>query len=84
LLVDRALAGDIPMLAINPLVTESEKSEQRGVANLVKGIFRMFRNPTAHAARVHWKMEKKDAEDLLSVVSLIHRRIDVAYMPART
>jgi uncharacterized protein (TIGR02391 family) len=75
-LVDKALAGDVPMLAINPFKTDSEKSEQRGFANLVKGIFGMFRNPTAHAARIHWTMEKKDAEDLLSVVSLIHRRID--------
>jgi uncharacterized protein (TIGR02391 family) len=77
-LVDKALAGDIPMLAINPFKTDSERSEQRGFANLVKGIFGMFRNPTAHAARIHWTMEKKDAEDLLSVVSLIHRRIDAA------
>jgi uncharacterized protein (TIGR02391 family) len=83
LLVDKALAGDIPMLAINPLKTESEWSEQRGFANLVKGIFGMFRNPTAHTARIHWTMEKKDAEDLLSVVSLIHRRIDIAHMPVR-
>jgi uncharacterized protein (TIGR02391 family) len=77
-LVDKALAGDIPMLAINPFKTDSERSEQRGFANLVKGIFGMFRNPTAHAARIHWTMERKDAEDLLSVVSLIHRRIDAA------
>ena len=45
-LVDRALSGDPPMLAINRLHTESEKSEQRGFANLVKGTFGMFRNPT--------------------------------------
>jgi uncharacterized protein (TIGR02391 family) len=77
-LVDKALAGDIPALAINSLVSENEKSEQRGFANLVKGTFGMFRNPTAHAARIHWNMEKKDAEDLLSVLSLIHRRIDLA------
>jgi uncharacterized protein (TIGR02391 family) len=78
LLVDKSLAGDIPMLAINSLITDSERSEQRGFANLVKGIFGMFRNPTAHAARIYWTMEKKDAEDLLSVVSLIHRRIDAS------
>ena len=78
LLVDKALAGDVPMLAINPFKTDSEKSEQRGFANLVKGIFGMFRNPTAHAARIHWTMEKKDAEDLLSAVLLIRRRMDAA------
>jgi uncharacterized protein (TIGR02391 family) len=47
-LVDRALTGDLPMLAINPLKTESEKSEQRGFANLLRGTFGMFRNTTAH------------------------------------
>jgi uncharacterized protein (TIGR02391 family) len=41
----------------------------------------MFRNPTAHEARVLWKMDKADAEDLLSMVSLIHRRLDSAVRP---
>ena len=82
-LADRALSGEPPMLAINPLQTESQKSEQRGFLNLVKGTIGMFRNPTAHAPRVHWKMDKADAEDLLSLVSLIHRRLDGAKMPPR-
>lgn len=82
-LIDRALTGDPPMLAINSLQTDSEKSEQRGFANLLKGTFGMFRNPTAHAPRLHWNMEKSDAEDLLSLASLIHRRIDDAVMPPR-
>lgn len=83
-LVDHAFAGSPPMLAINDLQTESEKSEQKGFANLVKGTFGMFRNTTAHAAKVNWKMSKEDAEDLFSLVSLIHRRIDAAVMPSRT
>lgn len=82
-LADRALSGDPPMLAINPLQTESQKNEQRGFLNLVKGTFGMFRNPTAHEPRVHWKMDKADAEDLLSLASLIHRRLDGATMPPR-
>jgi uncharacterized protein (TIGR02391 family) len=82
-LADRALGGDPPMLTINALSTESEKSEQRGFLNLVKGTFGMFRNTTAHAARIHWPMTKEDAEDLFSLVSLIHRRIEAAKMPPR-
>lgn len=82
-LIDRALGGDPPMLAINPLQDESQKSEQRGFANLLRGIVGMFRNPTAHAPRIHWPMPKEDAEDLLSAVSLIHRRLDAAHMPQR-
>ena len=82
-LIDRALGGELPMLAINPLKTESEKSEQKGFANLLRGTFGMFRNTTAHEARIHWPIGKEDAEDLLSLVSLIHRRLDAAHMPPR-
>ncbi|HMI85699.1 MAG TPA: TIGR02391 family protein [Polyangiaceae bacterium] len=77
-LVDRAFAGEAPKLAINPLMTESQRSEQKGFANLLKGTFGMFRNPTAHEARIHWDMGKDDAEDLLSLASMIHRRLDAA------
>ncbi len=83
LLVDRALAGDIPMLAINPLKTDSERSEQKGFANLLRGTFGMFRNTTAHEARINWPIAKDDAEDLLSLLSLIHRRLDKTHMPPR-
>ena len=82
-LVNRALGGSPPMLAINGLLTSTERSEQRGFANLVMGAFGMFRNPTAHAARVTWVMTKVDAEDLLSLASLIHRRLDASHMPPR-
>ena len=82
-LVDMSLGGDLPMLAINALKSESEKSEQRGFVNLLKGTFGMFRNPTAHEARILWNMDKGDAEDLLSLASLVHRRLDRAVMPAR-
>ena len=82
-LVRRSLCGEIPMLAINALTTRSERSEQSGFANLLRGTFGMFRNTTAHEARINWVMAKEDAEDLLSLVSLIHRRLDRAEMPPR-
>jgi uncharacterized protein (TIGR02391 family) len=77
-LVEAAVGADKPILAINNLVSESERSEQKGLANLIKGAYGMFRNPTAHEARIKWDMKKEDAEDLLSLVSLIHRRLDGA------
>ncbi|WP_348273205.1 TIGR02391 family protein [Methylobacterium sp. yr668] len=83
LLVDQALGSNPPMLAINSLSTESERGEQRGFTNLVRGVFGMFRNVTAHEARVRWSMQKADAEDLLTLVSLIHRRLDSSHMPPR-
>jgi uncharacterized protein (TIGR02391 family) len=77
-LVDATLCGPAPRVAINDLSTDSQRSEQSGFANLVKGTFGMFRNPTAHEARILWAMSKQDAEDLLSLASLIHRRLDAA------
>jgi uncharacterized protein (TIGR02391 family) len=82
-LVDRTLGGDPPLLAINLLSTETEKSEQRGFVNLVKGMFGMFRNPTAHAPKIAWAVNREDAEEVFTLLSMIHKRIDSAHMPSR-
>jgi uncharacterized protein (TIGR02391 family) len=50
-LVDRALGlgqSGVPVLAINSLSTDTDKDEQKGLANLIKGLSGMFRNPVAH------------------------------------
>jgi uncharacterized protein (TIGR02391 family) len=79
-LVDEAFSfkDKMPHLALNSLQTESEKSEQKGFMNLVKGLFGTFRNTTAHAPKITWLIEEQDALDILSMVSLIHRRLDKA------
>lgn len=79
-LVDAVLQkGSNPSpIIINSYQTESEQSEQTGFANMLKGIYGMFRNPTAHEVRIKWAMPQEDAEDLLSIVSLVHRRLDRA------
>lgn len=82
-LVDRALGGDSPIVAINALSTESEKSEQRGFANLVKGTFGMFRNTTAHAPKINWALNREDAEEVLTLLSMIHKRLDAARVLTR-
>lgn len=75
-LVDAAFSGNNPRLKINAFVNDTEKSEQRGFANLLKGLFGTFRNPVAHALRIEWNMSEVDALDLFSLVSYIFRRID--------
>ncbi|UFZ04916.1 TIGR02391 family protein [Bradyrhizobium ontarionense] len=82
-LVDRVFGGEHPLLAINDLKSESEKSEQKGFANLVKGMFGMFRNPVAHAPKISWAVNKDDAEEVFTLLSLVHRRVDAAKMPPR-
>ncbi|HIF9106375.1 TPA: TIGR02391 family protein [Photobacterium damselae] len=68
----------IPHLALNSLQTESEKSEQKGFANLLVGLFGSFRNTTAHAPKITWEIDELDALDILSMISLVHRRLDKA------
>jgi len=67
-----------PVLAFNALDTDSGKSEHKGLMNLMKGFFGTFRNPTAHAPRIAWKLTEQDALDMMTVASLLHRRLDEA------
>ncbi len=68
----------IPVLAINDLSNETEVGEQRGFTNLVVGLFGTLRNPTAHAEKTYWPITEQDALDILSLVSLVHRKLDTA------
>lgn len=75
-LVDVVFSVKNPVLAINTLRSETEQSEQKGFANLLKGVFGTFRNVTAHAPKIKWPIEEQDALDLLTMVSYLHRRLD--------
>jgi uncharacterized protein (TIGR02391 family) len=77
-IVDKAFGLNSPLLAINTLTTETEQSEQKGFANLLRGTFGTFRNVTAHVPRITWRIEEQDALDLLSLISYLHRRLDAA------
>lgn len=74
-LVDRTFGGDTPTLRFNSLRTKSEWSEHRGFAALLKGCFAAIRNPLAHEPRIHWEGEE-NAADFLSLISLLHRKLD--------
>lgn len=77
-LYDAALGGPDPQLRINLFTSKSQRGEQKGFVNLLKGLYGTFRNPTAHEPRIEWDMAEADALDLLSIVSYAHRRIDEA------
>jgi len=57
-------------------------SEHRGLMNIMKGVFSAFRNPTAHEPKVSWHVTEQDALDLLTLASLLHRRLDAAVRTA--
>jgi uncharacterized protein (TIGR02391 family) len=67
-----------PVLAINALATDREKGEQQGFANLLTGLFGTIKNPLARDPKVEWDMSEQDALDILTMASLIHRKLDRA------
>lgn len=78
-LVDKAFGlgnSNQPKLAFNTLTTDSEQSEHKGFANLLKGMFGMFRNTTAHVPKIKWIINEVDALDSLTLASLLHRKLD--------
>lgn len=77
-LVNKAFSVKMPILAINSLCTETEQSEQKGFSNMLIGIFGSIRNPIAHAPKISWPITEQDALDIFSMVSFVHRKLDVA------
>jgi uncharacterized protein (TIGR02391 family) len=76
-LIDAVFAVDRPILAFNSLRTETEKSDHKGLAMLLKGCFAAVRNRLAHEPKLLWEGEE-DAADYLSLISLLHRKLDDA------
>jgi uncharacterized protein (TIGR02391 family) len=78
-LIDAACSGKpVPIVMFNALETASERSEQSGLATLMKGLFGTFRNPTAHAPKVLWATDQREALDMMTLASMLHRRLDSA------
>lgn len=77
-LINEAFSVKPPIVAFNSLQTETERSEQKGIANLLVGLFGAIRNPTAHAPKIAWAMPEQDAIDVFSLISFIHRKLDNA------
>ena len=77
-LIDATFSLKAPLLRINPLISETDRSEHAGFANLLKGFFGMFRNTTAHEPKIKWNINEQDALDIMALASLMHRRLDEA------
>lgn len=75
-LVDKVFSVNSPLIKINSLQTETEQSEQKGFSNLIKGVFGMFRNTTAHVPKVMWTITEDEALDIMTTISLIHKKLN--------
>ncbi len=76
-LIDRVFPVDRPLIAFNTMTTETERSDHKGLAQLLKGCFSAIRNRLAHEPKLLWDGEE-DAADFLTLVSLLHRKLDKA------
>jgi uncharacterized protein (TIGR02391 family) len=68
--------GKSARIFINSAMTESEKNEQDGFMYLSMGLVSAFRNPLAHETPDTWPVSKEDCLDILSLLSLLFRRLD--------
>lgn len=68
-----------PLIRINALETETEKSEHVGLANTIKGLFGSIRNPTAHTPKVKFIISEDEALDIMTIVSYVHKKLDKVY-----
>jgi uncharacterized protein (TIGR02391 family) len=75
-LVEKAFAKELPLITINNYITETDKSEHSGLANLIKGMFGLMRNPTAHEPKLKFVINEEDALDRLDTISFIHKLLD--------
>lgn len=82
-LIDAACSGQHPLVAFNELTTDSHRSEQAGLATLMKGLYSTFRTPPAHAPRIQWAISRADALDMFTLASMLHRRLDGATVRQR-
>ncbi|AGM31704.1 hypothetical protein MABM_52960 (plasmid) [Mycobacteroides abscessus] len=80
-LIDAALClgkSGTPVIAINDLTSQTDRDEQTGFANLIKGLFGMFRNPVAHDPRALRTVTDTQLLELATALSLVHHRLDAA------
>lgn len=75
-LIDTAFSTSNPLIKINGLANDTERSEHLGLANIIKGLFGIIRNPTAHEPKIKFKIEEDEAIDILTTISYVHKRLD--------
>lgn len=74
-LVGQALGGDAPKLRINAFQTETEKNIQRGVEQILRGIYTGIRNPRSHE---QFKDSQEDADAIIHFIDYILRILDAS------
>jgi len=74
-LVGQALSGDQPRLKLNSLQTESDKNIQRGVEQILRGIYLGIRNPRSHEQSSD---TQADADAIIHFIDFILRLLNAS------
>lgn len=77
-LIDTAFSTRNPLVRINLLQNDTERSEHLGLMYLIKGLFGLIRNPTAHVPKIKFTIDEDEALDLMILISYTHKRLDKA------
>ena len=75
-LFEKAFKVADPYVAMNKLMTSTEKNQQNGLKEMLCGVFHMVRNVTAHEMRIRWDINENDAVDILAQISYLHKLLD--------
>lgn len=78
-LADIVFSTSNPLLKINPLQTDTHRSEHLGLASTIKGLFGLIRNPTAHTPKIKFVIDEAEALDIMTIVSFVHKKLDKAF-----
>jgi uncharacterized protein (TIGR02391 family) len=77
-LVGQSLGGDEPKLRINKLQTQSERDEQKGIMQIVMGLYMGIRNPRSHEQR---EDTKNIADPIIYFIDYLTRLLDASKPP---
>lgn len=69
---------EFPKIVINSHNTKSDINEFNGFKNLIISLTQLVRNPDAHIARIKKETELDECLDILTIVSYVHKRLDIA------
>lgn len=78
LVQETLLTRENKLVSINAGEDETDRSEQTGFGNLIIGLLGMYRNTTAHPAKIHREVTDAELLEAFATFSMVHRRLDDA------
>jgi uncharacterized protein (TIGR02391 family) len=70
-LIGKAFGGRSPLLKVNKLYTESEKNVQKGIEQVLRGLYQAVRNPRSH------EKHSDTEEDAISIILFVNYLVKI-------